>query len=1177
MLRRSDALSWYTDRADASGKGAARMIVAVPVAPGELIGDKYRVERVIGRGGMGVVVAATHLELDEPVAIKFLLAGSQEHDSARFVREARAAAKIKSEHVCRVHDVGRLPTGEPFIVMEYLEGVDLARVLYVAGPQSPASLATWVIEACDALAEAHAAKIVHRDLKPANIFLAQRGHGATCTKVLDFGVSKLPAVDPVTGPKSLLGTPRYMSPEQIRSANDVDARSDIWSLGVILYEMACGQPPFSAASELLLAQEICDVDPPPLERQAPGIPRPFARIVEKCLAKKPEARFANVGELAAELLAFAPDLELLARRIVRRTQPETPAALVETMRKNASERPPAFDVLPALPRGSVPPPSNDRIFVGRVAELDAARSTVDRAARGKPGFLLFAGEAGIGKTAVLESVAAVASEHGAKVAWGRAWEAGGAPAYWPWIQVFRALGVREDLFAADAEGTTADALQLRFRQFDRAATRLKQAAEERLLTIVLDDLHTADVPSLLLLQFLARNMDGTRIVIVGSYRDAEARRDPEVGALIAKIVRDAKLTTLRRLALEDVMMWMHAVHDAPVDPRAAAQVHRVSEGNAFFVHELLRIGDAPTGSNLPDSLRAAVDDHLARVSDDVRAIIEAASVLGRDVDPRAVAHVADASLVATEEALREARDAEILTPLAGGTRLGFTHILLRERLYNALAPARRAALHARAAERALGGAGDIATAAHHFLEGHTCTGAVRAAEVARDAARAASRRLAFEEAGRLCARALAIVEDVGAEADALVCELETLLGESRLRAGDAAAGAEACLRAAARAKAAGRPEQLAEAALTYGIQITTGSVDPRMVELLTDALKALPEIDSPLRARLLARHAAALVPPRSDDETPFIVTQAREAVAMARRCGDRETILYVLQFAISGCSFLATSEERYGYFKQLMSLAADLDRPLVLLNRGGWWFSTLRENGRIEEAEATITAYERVLASFPFSSHRWVLPLMRAQSALFDGDLVAAERHGDDALALAEEAGTKMPIIHWAMHRLGIAHALGNPSRIAGDAERMMQIFDQTPGYEHFAGWLYAAFGRDEQALARIETTLARPVHFPATLAIAEAITFLRDEALAARVYPVLKGFVDVHAGFTSSHGALYIGPTARACADLAVLLGRHDEARALYTEALRVAERMKGQPFIELANKRLADLDRGS
>lgn len=298
---------------------------------------------------------------------------------------------------------------------------------------------------------------------------------------------------------------------------------------------------------------------------------------------------------------------------------------------------------------------------------------------------------------------------------------------------------------------------------------------------------------------------------------------------------------------------------------------------------------------------------------------------------------------------------------------------------------------------------------------------------------------------------------------------------------------------------------------------------------------------------------------------------------MARRLGDRETLLYVLQFAISGCSFLATSEERYGYFKQLMSLARELDRPLVLLNRGGWWFSTLRESGRIDEAEATILAYERALATFPSSSHRWVLPLMRAQSALFEGDVDGAERLGREALGLAEEAGSKMGIVHWAMHRLGIAHALGEPPRIACDAERMMEIFDQTPGYEHYGSWIYARFGHAERALERIATMIARPVHFPATISLAEAVCFLRDEALAARLHPLMMGFLDVHAGFTSSHGALYMGPTARTTADLATLLGLRDEARALYTEAIRVAERMKGKPFIELAKKSLAALDQGS
>src|SRR3954452_10790259 len=192
------------------------MISAAPVLPGETLAGKYKVERVLGKGGMGIVVAARHLELDERVAIKFLLGERSSAGVDRFLREARAAAKVKGEHVCRVFDFGRLETGEPYIVMEYLEGPDLARKLASQGPQPVPAVVGWIIEACDALAEAHAIGIVHRDLKPANVFLANRTDGSSCAKILDFGISKL-AAETMTSTATVMGSPLYMSPEQMES------------------------------------------------------------------------------------------------------------------------------------------------------------------------------------------------------------------------------------------------------------------------------------------------------------------------------------------------------------------------------------------------------------------------------------------------------------------------------------------------------------------------------------------------------------------------------------------------------------------------------------------------------------------------------------------------------------------------------------------------------------------------------------------------------------------------------------------------------------------------------------------------------------------------------------------------------------------------------------------------
>jgi serine/threonine-protein kinase len=252
-----------------------------PVQKGDLLAGKYRVDRVLAAGGMGVVVAAHHIHLDEKVAIKFLLPhmlGDGE-TVERFGREARAAVKIKSEHVARVSDVGTLEDGAPYIVMEYLEGADLAAWLAERGPLPVEQAVEFVLQACEAMAEAHGLGIVHRDLKPANVFVIRRPDGALSVKVLDFGISKTTGIAgsrgdaAMTKTSALMGSPLHMSPEQMRSSRDVDSRSDIWSLGVILYELLTGSPPFTADTMPELVLRVVQGAPPaPLRRRRPDAP-----------------------------------------------------------------------------------------------------------------------------------------------------------------------------------------------------------------------------------------------------------------------------------------------------------------------------------------------------------------------------------------------------------------------------------------------------------------------------------------------------------------------------------------------------------------------------------------------------------------------------------------------------------------------------------------------------------------------------------------------------------------------------------------------------------------------------------------------------------------------------------------------------------------------------------------
>jgi eukaryotic-like serine/threonine-protein kinase len=286
--------------------------MAAPVAPGDVLGGKFRVDRVLGEGGMGVVVAATHLQLDQRVAIKFMLPAAFENPEAlaRFAREARAAVKLRSEHVARVLDTGTFETGAPYIVMEYLEGTDLAGELQRTGAMPPQVAAEYIVQACEAIAEAHSLGIVHRDLKPANLFLARRPDGSPLVKVLDFGISKATSLNErglaMTKTAAVMGSPLYMSPEQMKSTKDVDPRTDVWSLGVILYELLGGRTPFHAETLGELLAAVLTEPTPPLAGARPGLPPALCALVDRCLQKDRALRCQSVAEIARGLAPFCP-------------------------------------------------------------------------------------------------------------------------------------------------------------------------------------------------------------------------------------------------------------------------------------------------------------------------------------------------------------------------------------------------------------------------------------------------------------------------------------------------------------------------------------------------------------------------------------------------------------------------------------------------------------------------------------------------------------------------------------------------------------------------------------------------------------------------------------------------------------------------------------------------------
>jgi eukaryotic-like serine/threonine-protein kinase len=282
----------------------------VAYRPGQVLAGKYKVENVLGIGGFGAVLAARHIQLEERVAIKVLLphAAKNQAASERFLREARAAVRIRSEHVAKVTDVGTLEDSVPYMVMEYLDGTDLSTLVKSRGGQLIPDVTEWIIQACEAIAEAHNMGIIHRDLKPANLFLTHKVDGAPCVKVLDFGISKM---QNETGDKGMtktsdvMGSPFYMSPEQMRSTRSVDVRSDIWALGTILFELLAGAPPFDAETMTALVVSIMQEPPRDLAAYRTDVPPALRDAIMRCLEKDPSRRFSDVAELVRALAPFA--------------------------------------------------------------------------------------------------------------------------------------------------------------------------------------------------------------------------------------------------------------------------------------------------------------------------------------------------------------------------------------------------------------------------------------------------------------------------------------------------------------------------------------------------------------------------------------------------------------------------------------------------------------------------------------------------------------------------------------------------------------------------------------------------------------------------------------------------------------------------------------------------------
>ncbi len=356
----------------------------VPISVGTVLAKKYRVERLIGEGGTGIVVAASHVQLGQEVAIKVLRSAlASDEIRLRFAREAAALGKIQSEHVVLVLDVGTLEDGSPFMVMEHLEGRDLARVLKEDGPLPVEDAVDCMLQLCEALGEAHAAGIVHRDLKPANLFLTRHEDGGPHIKVVDFGISKIlddklkadGGPREVTSAFAVLGSPRYMAPEQLRNSKDVDGRADLWSVGTVLFQLVTGRHAFDAESNVQASLRVLTGEPESLSALAPHAPTELEAVVSKCLAKDVADRFQTADELAQALRPFASQRtrdSIDSMRHARSTRVEVALAVASASSLPPPAPPRALAPAPPPPSGSGPASRSEPPMVASVRRAPVA-------------------------------------------------------------------------------------------------------------------------------------------------------------------------------------------------------------------------------------------------------------------------------------------------------------------------------------------------------------------------------------------------------------------------------------------------------------------------------------------------------------------------------------------------------------------------------------------------------------------------------------------------------------------------------------------------------------------------------------------------------------------------------------------------------------------------------------
>ncbi|MGO9753212.1 MAG: BTAD domain-containing putative transcriptional regulator [Solirubrobacteraceae bacterium] len=844
-------------------------------------------------------------------------------------------------------------------------------------------------------------------------------------------------------------------------------------------------------------------------------------------------------------------------------------------------------------------------FVGRERELAEVLGGLEGALARRPSLFLLAGEPGIGKSRLADEVTSVAIGRGARVLWGRCWEAGGAPAYWPWAQALRAYirdGEKQQVRRELGPGATDVAQMLpelhelfpdlpplpsvdsdgaRFRLFDSTASFLRAVSEAQPLVLVIDDLHAADAPSLLLLRFLARELGEARIVLLVAYRDTEAGPDDALSVTVAELRREpiARLVRLGGLALPAVASCIELIVGASPSEGLAVAVHGETEGNPLFVNELVRLlasegrleeaASAPWRASIPQGMREVIARRLHHLSRDCKRLLSVASILGREFRLDALEQVSQRSGEELLGLLDEALAARVIGDVpAGRGRLRFSHALIRDSLYGELGMNERLRLHQRAAEvletiYCGNREPHLAELAHHFFRALPLGDADAAVRYSQSAAERAVASLAFEEGLRLYSTALEANELRPGE-ERTSCGLLLAVGEAKIRSGDSAGAKDTFLQAAELARRLGLSDELARAALGYGGRLVYARAggDERLIPLLEDGLTAVGAGDCALRARLLARLACAK---RDEFDREPRFAFSREAVEVATRVGEPDALAYALNGSYAAAWWPENPRERIVIADELARLANRVGDKERVVEGGALRSLALIELGE-RTAPAQLDAQLRLAQELRQPVQLWLISLIRTLHALLDGQLEAAEESLAEGLQHGQQAFPDEALNCFRLQTFAVRRDQGRLLEIADIVSRMAAEYTWYPMWRCVLACVQAELGDEGEARSGFDALAAAGFAVPrennwlfSLAMLTEVCVFLGDSDRATVLYDLLAPFV----GRCASSPEICVGSVSRSLGMLATLMSCWEQAEVHFDEAVAMNRRLRSAPCV--------------